>query len=337
MKRVTVILVLFMLLSCIKMASLAADDVRGVRYQVNITMPAGHDHIYLYDQPSSSNGKNLGRINNGEYVTGIFSVERKGYTWIYCDYSGIEGYIRKNNLVKVSGGSGSSNKSKVSDNSSSISPDSKNGNVSFYGDVNVRTGPGLDYDTIGTVIKGQTLTYSGEMRTDDRGVAWYCVNFKNRRGWVSSKYASLHGTDKPGNKTNAKSGVEISGYYKESLKSTAKALGLNTYEEDWHTEIPYQYSNSSLRIGGYDTTEYMSLTGSGYTVYGVGVEMDKETVRSRFISAGLSICRNEGDYMSFEHPSYIKSPDSYSAYDGIIDVSFKNGFVVSISWSSYTN
>ena len=105
MKRLSVQLVLLMVLLCIAVPALASNDVRGVRYRVNITMPAGKDHIYLYDEPSSSKGKNLGRIDNGDYVTGISSVERNGYTWIYCNYDGIKGYIRKNNLVKVSGGS----------------------------------------------------------------------------------------------------------------------------------------------------------------------------------------------------------------------------------------
>ncbi|MBR1558943.1 MAG: SH3 domain-containing protein [Clostridia bacterium] len=120
MKRLSILLALLMLL-CSAAPALAGSDVKGVRYRVNITMPAGHDHIYLYDQPSSSNGKNLGRIDNGDYVTGISSIERGGYTWIFCNYDGIKGYIRKNNLVKVSGGSSSSGTSSSGSSSSSAS------------------------------------------------------------------------------------------------------------------------------------------------------------------------------------------------------------------------
>lgn len=193
------VLVLWLVVSflCFAAPALAANDVSGVRYRVSITMPAGHDHVYLYDEPSSSNGKNLGRIDNGEYVTGIYSVERKGYTWIYCNYNGIEGYIRKNNLVKVSNGSGSSSSGSGS-SSSSGSTYSGNGTVSFSGDVNVRTGPGIDYDVIGSVYQGQTLNYAGETRNDYRGVAWYSVRYNGRKGWVSSRYSSLRGSSSSG-------------------------------------------------------------------------------------------------------------------------------------------
>ena len=186
MKRLTILLVLIIMLVCAVMPVLAENGVNGVRYRVNITMPAGHDHIYLYDQPSSSNGKNLGRINNGEYVTGISSVQRKGYTWIYCSYNGKKGYIRKNNLVEVSGGSRSGKSS-----SGSSSASSGSGNVTFSGSVNVRTGPGLDYGKLGTVNKGQTLTYAGDTRYDNRGLAWYSVYYNGNTGWVSSRYTII--------------------------------------------------------------------------------------------------------------------------------------------------
>ena len=195
-----------MVLSCMAAPALAANDVNGVKYRVNITMPAGHDHIYLYDQPSSSNGKNLGRIDNGEYVIGISSVERKGYTWIYCNYNGIEGYIRKNNLVKVSSGSASGGASSGSGSASS----GGSGTVSFTGNVNVRTGPGLDYEVIGSVSQGQTLSYAGETRNDNRGVAWYSVTYNGRKRWVSSRYANLKGSSAGNNSSSYSSGIPSS-------------------------------------------------------------------------------------------------------------------------------
>ena len=190
MKSKVLVLLLVVCFLCMALPAMASNDVNGVRYRVNITMPAGYDHIYLYDQPSSSNGTNLGRIDNGEYVTGISSVKRKGYTWIYCNYNGVKGYIRKNNLVKVSNGSSSSS---TSSKSRSSSPNggtySNNGTVSFSGNVNVRTGPGINYGILGSVSSGQTLNYAGSARNDDRGVAWYSVYYDGRTGWVSSKYS----------------------------------------------------------------------------------------------------------------------------------------------------
>lgn len=63
--------------------------------------------------------------------------------------------------------------------------------VYFDGNSNVRTGPGLDYPSIGSVQEGDVLMSSGETRYDSRGVAWYEVDYGNGTGWVSSKYTSL--------------------------------------------------------------------------------------------------------------------------------------------------
>lgn len=62
--------------------------------------------------------------------------------------------------------------------------------ITFSGDCNVRTGPGLDYASIGSVNKNSTLTYMNESAVDSRGVAWYKVFFRNSYGWVSSVYAT---------------------------------------------------------------------------------------------------------------------------------------------------
>lgn len=231
MKITSVLLVLIMVLSFTATPALAGNDVKGVTYRVNVTMPAGHDHVYLYDQPSSSNGKNLGRIDNGEYVIGISSVERKGYTWIYCNYNGIEGYIRKNNLVKVSSNSSSSSSSSVSGRSSTNGSSYSSGTVSFSADVNVRTGPGLDYDVIGTVSQGQTLSYAGDTRSDNRDVAWYSVSYMGRKGWVSSKYASIRG--------------------RSSGKSNSSENGSNDQESTLRKKLSNTANNGSILYFGY--------------------------------------------------------------------------------------
>ena len=59
------------------------------------------------------------------------------------------------------------------------------------GDVNVRTGPGLSYDSVGIVPKGGSLSYLEEASTDERGVDWYKVAYDGNEYWVSSTYAAL--------------------------------------------------------------------------------------------------------------------------------------------------
>ena len=64
--------------------------------------------------------------------------------------------------------------------------------VEAVGDVNVRTGPDLNYSIMGSVVKGTSLDYLGETSADNRGVVWYKVIYQNAVGWVSSVYAALY-------------------------------------------------------------------------------------------------------------------------------------------------
>lgn len=57
--------------------------------------------------------------------------------------------------------------------------------------LNVRSGPGKDYDKLGSVSSGEALTVTGE--TDNN---WYRINYSGKDGYVSSKYVTL--SDNPG-------------------------------------------------------------------------------------------------------------------------------------------
>ncbi len=59
------------------------------------------------------------------------------------------------------------------------------------GDSYVRSGPGLAYAKIGSLKKGGGATYLGKSSVDDRGVAWYNIDYKGESAWVSSKYTTL--------------------------------------------------------------------------------------------------------------------------------------------------
>ena len=56
------------------------------------------------------------------------------------------------------------------------------------GKSNVRTGPGLDYKSIGVLHKGEEAKFLGETSVDDRGVLWYKISWNGRKAWVSSRY-----------------------------------------------------------------------------------------------------------------------------------------------------
>ena len=58
------------------------------------------------------------------------------------------------------------------------------------GSVNVRSAPGTDSKVLGVAHKGDEYPYQEEKREVD-GREWYLIEFQNKNGWVSSKYAKL--------------------------------------------------------------------------------------------------------------------------------------------------
>ena len=65
------------------------------------------------------------------------------------------------------------------------------GEVTVTGNVNVRSGPGLGHEILGTMREGETAVYLGVTSSDERGVAWYWIQAGDVTGWVSSVYAGL--------------------------------------------------------------------------------------------------------------------------------------------------
>lgn len=65
--------------------------------------------------------------------------------------------------------------------------------VRTTGDVWLRTGPGLDYDSVAILKTGRSYEYLGESSADERGVVWYKISVGDKTGWVSSRYSELVG------------------------------------------------------------------------------------------------------------------------------------------------
>ncbi|MBR0410911.1 MAG: SH3 domain-containing protein [Eubacterium sp.] len=68
--------------------------------------------------------------------------------------------------------------------------------VVITADLNVRKGPGKGYRVMGSVSEGTSLPYKNKSAKDDRGVRWYKVKYKNKTGWVSSRYSYLTSTSR---------------------------------------------------------------------------------------------------------------------------------------------
>ncbi len=56
------------------------------------------------------------------------------------------------------------------------------------GKSNVRSGPGLQYKSLGVLHVGEDAKFLGKSSTDDRGVPWYKIMWNGREAWVSSRY-----------------------------------------------------------------------------------------------------------------------------------------------------
>jgi len=56
------------------------------------------------------------------------------------------------------------------------------------GKSNVRTGPGLEYKSLGVLHREESARYLHETAVDDRGVVWYKIRWNGRDAWVSSRY-----------------------------------------------------------------------------------------------------------------------------------------------------
>ena len=61
--------------------------------------------------------------------------------------------------------------------------------------INMRSGPGKDYEIVTSFSADKLLTYLGETSVDERGIAWYKVSGGDKTGWVSSMYSKLENED----------------------------------------------------------------------------------------------------------------------------------------------
>lgn len=96
MKKIVSLLLLAVLLAALLPTAMADSIFNYSLYRVMSKNPNGY--CYLYSEPSSITGTNLGRHENGEYV-GMIS-QTNGYCYVYCS-NGKYGYIHDDALMRV--------------------------------------------------------------------------------------------------------------------------------------------------------------------------------------------------------------------------------------------
>ena len=110
--------------------------------------------------------------------------DARGVTWYKCSSGKNTGWVSaRYSKLSTEKDSGSS--------SGSSSGSTSGSTVVTTASVNMRKGPGLDYDQVTSFSKGKSLTYLGESQKDARGVTWYKCSSGKNTGWVSSRYSKL--------------------------------------------------------------------------------------------------------------------------------------------------
>lgn len=205
--------------------------------------------------------------------------------------------------------------------------------------VNLRKGPGLDCEIVGDVKPDKELKFLGQVSTDDRGVDWYLVEHKGSQCWISSRYSELVDEDEPSvtayDPAEAENWPEVSDYFLCDLQESAAALGLTSFVEV-KSEVPNHYFDDTLTLAGSESVEYIGLMGAGYKVFGAACGMTTEEAQEKLTAAGLSLSREAGDTLIFEHPSSERSLADVDGFDSCINVRCIDGVVVSMDWSTYT-
>lgn len=155
-------------------SALAAGYVTATGSRVNVRTGPGENYTDLYT---------LIRGESVDYL-GISDVDSQGVTWYKVQYYSYgTGWVCSTYASLTSyAGSGS-----TGSGSTAGYVRAENGNV------NIRNIPKLTGSDLGTIPRGNTARYLGQISTDDRGVDWYYVNYNGIVGWVSSRYSGFTG------------------------------------------------------------------------------------------------------------------------------------------------
>ncbi|WP_416420375.1 SH3 domain-containing protein [Priestia aryabhattai] len=125
---------------------------------------------------AGTNYASIGSVTKGQKL----SVMSKSGSWYKINYNGRTGYV-SSDYVQASG--------------TTTAPTTPPAESTTYtvtaSTLNVRSGAGTNYASIGSVTKGQKLSVVS------KSGSWYKINYNGRRGYVSSDYVQASATASP--------------------------------------------------------------------------------------------------------------------------------------------
>lgn len=158
MKKIRILLALAMIAALISGAALA-DGYVEAGAQVNVRSGPGLSY------------RDLGTIYSGDTLEYLekSSIDNRGVVWYKVEYKGEPGWVSSKYCELF-------------------------GEVYVYatdGQSYIRQNPNLNGKALTVMHEGEAAEYLGKTSIDNRGVAWYKVEFDGWTGWVSSKYTTL--------------------------------------------------------------------------------------------------------------------------------------------------
>ena len=149
-------------------------------------------------ESASTTAKQVSSLKNGDSVDIVDeSKDASGYVWykIYVNKNEF-GYVRSDLISKAGGSSSSSgttsNSSAASLPETAVTAVEQKSATVITDSVNVRSGAGTSYDSVGKVTKGDTVTITGEATGTDNKT-WYKVTFgaNSKEGFVRSDLVEI--------------------------------------------------------------------------------------------------------------------------------------------------
>ncbi|MDO5324786.1 MAG: SH3 domain-containing protein [Clostridia bacterium] len=177
--------------------------------------------------------------------------------------------------------------------------------------VSVRSGPGTSYSGLYTLVRGETVTYTGEYAYDGNGMKWYKVQYYSYgTGWVSSKYSKVYddgsGLDwgvqpyvqATGGSVNIRRTPSLTGQDLGTMSNgqTATYLGQSTTDD---RGVTWYYVNFD-GIVGWVSSRYSKLYGSSALTWYVQAEGGNANVRQTPSLTGTSLdVIHDGEYATY--------------------------------------
>ena len=169
LKKIAALLLALLLISSFALA----DSVTGVNGDSWVRSGPGLDYEKLTV---------LGEGESGEYL-GSTSTDSRGVDWYRVRFNGINGWVSSRYTALSGSGWGDEDFSWETGDTRYVRATSR---------VNVRSGPGVSYEDVGTLVRGECLLYLGSTRYDSTGQAWYKAQYYSYgEVWVSAVYSEL--------------------------------------------------------------------------------------------------------------------------------------------------